>query len=201
MSFYNNGGQADLGNHANDAAARTACLALQWDTNDDGTGDPQDGMFYYNSTDGTQRVYLDGAWESYFIVGDGDLDYNGDDNGQLASLDSLTELTTIAAAASTDTVILIPQFALVYSVSVRVTAQIPTAVNFTVGTAADATLFSGEGRTVDVTLNTTDPCTAGGMNYFNAATAVRIIPSATPANNTGRVRTTIHYILVTPPTS
>ena len=135
--------------------------------------------------------------------GDGDIETNIGINGQECAFRSLTEETTIAAAATTDTTINIPQYAQVYGVSVRVTTVIPTAATFTVGTAATADLFSGVGRTVSTALNTTDPCTAGGVNYFNAATAVRITPTPphVPATATGKVRVTIHYIEVTPPTS
>ena len=122
-------------------------------------------------------------------------------NGQRVQHGILTELLTINAAASTDTTLLIPEGAQVFAVSVRVTVAIPTAATFTVGTAADALLFSGVGRSVAVALGTTDPCAAGGINYFDADTAVRITPNLAPATNVGRVRVTVHYTLVTPPTS
>lgn len=56
----------DLSVHATDAAALAYVQARLWDTNADGTGDPQLGMRYLNSTltasriwDGTQWVGLD----------------------------------------------------------------------------------------------------------------------------------------------
>jgi len=327
MAFLDYGAPANHGLHADDAACLVALRAYEWDTNGDGTGDPQDGAYYYNTTDNVVRTHLAGNWvtvpdhaidathtvgtigvnnfplnvggtivsssaqnaqagvfqattnfrvQTAYIypniaygdidagalllssgldgplkimirdrtnglgedaivlgsgiatgtacvqdvlkigfwdiagttfyplsrfVGTGDFETNIGINDQLMAFRSLTEETTIAAAATTDTTITIPQYAQVYAVSVRVTTLIPTAATFTVGTAATADLFSGVGRTVAVAAGTTDPCTAGGLNYFNAVTAVRITPNVAPAANTGRVRVTIHYIEVTPPTS
>jgi hypothetical protein len=120
-------------------------------------------------------------------------------NGQYAAVLSLTELTTIAAAATTDTTIQMPANAIILAVSVRVTTAIPTATNFTVGDSGSATRFST--AAVSSALNSTDPGTKAGAYYNASATSVRITPDATPGANTGRVRVTIHYILVTPPTS
>tara|TARA_Y100000310_G_scaffold159317_1_gene158879 strand:+ start:116 stop:592 length:477 start_codon:yes stop_codon:yes gene_type:complete len=154
----------------------------------------------------TNEVYIavgltNADWVRPSLSPTAELDYNEGANGQLAGLISLTELTTIAAAASTDTAIQIPEGALEYAVSVRVVSGIPGTATFTVGTAATADLFSGVGRTVSSGVDTTDLCTAGGVNYFDAATAVRITPNAVPGAATGQVRVTIHYIEITPPTS
>lgn len=123
----------------------------------------------------------------------------GGENGQFARIISVTELTTIAAAATTDTAIQIPANAKVLAVSVRVTTVIPTAATFDVGIAGATTRF---GTGLSTAANTTNPGTNDdGARYYAAATSVRITPNATPAANTGRVRVTIHYIDVTPPTS
>lgn len=120
-------------------------------------------------------------------------------NGAQTGIHSLTELTTIAAAASTDTTILMPANAQIIGVSVRVTVALPVTTNFTVGDAGSAARFST--AAVSKAVNSTDPGTKAG-NYYNAsATAVRITPDSTPSDTTGRVRVTIHYFLITPPTS
>ncbi len=140
--------------------------------------------------------------EKFHVLGNGDVGLNKRVNGQKAEILSLTEETTIAAAAFTDTAIQVPQNALAIAASVRVTTVIPgPATTFTVGVAGDVTLFTGVGRTVAVALGSNDPGTAGGMNFFNAASSVRITPNNVPGAATGKVRVTIHYILVTPPTS
>jgi hypothetical protein len=121
-------------------------------------------------------------------------------NGQAFAVQTLTELTTIAAAATTDTAILMPAGALVLAVSVRVTVAIPTAATFTVGDSGSAARFN-TGASVAVAANTTDQGTKAGAYYNAAALAVRLTPNLQPAANTGRVRVTIHYVAVTPPTS
>ena len=120
--------------------------------------------------------------------------------GQLLAILNLSELTTIAAAASTDTAIQMPAGAIVMAVSVRVTTTIPTATTFTVGDSGLATRFST--ASVGVASGSTDAGTAAGAYYNAGALSVRLtMVGAPPAANTGRVRVTIWYFLSTPPTS
>jgi len=51
-----------LGEYANDAAALTFLQACEWDTNSDGTGNPRNGMWYYDSTNNKFRAYINSAW-------------------------------------------------------------------------------------------------------------------------------------------
>lgn len=124
---------------------------------------------------------------------------NGQVNGQKLQVISLTELTTVAAAATTDTTIQIPAGSIVFGVSVRVTTVIPTAATFTVIGASSSTAFNT--AAVSTAANSTNSGTAAGAYYNGTAQSIRITPNLTPANNTGRVRVTIHYIAITPPTS
>lgn len=119
-------------------------------------------------------------------------------DGQTTNIKALTELTTIAAAATTDTTIQIPVGAIVLAVSCRVTVAIPTATAFDVGIAGATTRYS---TAVLVAANTTSLGTDDGARPYPTATAIRITPNGTPGANTGRLRVTIHYIDVTPPTS
>lgn len=121
-------------------------------------------------------------------------------NGQSCRILQLTELTTIAAAATTDTAIQIPAGAIVLAVSVRVTVVIPTAATFTVTATTGGTQFN-TGTNVSTAANTTDAGTKAGAFYQAAASLIRITPNAQPAANTGRVRVTIYYVLSTAPTS
>jgi hypothetical protein len=121
-------------------------------------------------------------------------------NGQaLTHLQSLTELTTIAAAATTDTTIQMPAGAVVLAVSVRVTVAIPTAATFTVGDSGSAARFNN--AAVTVAANSTDPGTKAGAYYNASALSIRITPNLTPGDTSGRVRVTIHYYTSTPPSS
>lgn len=125
---------------------------------------------------------------------------NTGSNGQsFSSVLSLTELTTIGAGASTDTTIQMPAGAIILAVPVRVTTVIPIAVTFTVGDAGSVARFST--TTISTAANTTDTGTKAGAYYNAGALSIRITPNASPLTTTGRVRVTIYYISVTPPTS
>lgn len=125
----------------------------------------------------------------------------GGANGQsFNSIQSLTELTTVAAAATTDTTIQMPANSVVLGVSVRVTTVIPTATSFSVGDSGSATRFST--TNVGVAADSTDPGTKAGAYYNASALSIRLtMNGGTPAANTGRVRVTIYYYTITPPTS
>jgi hypothetical protein len=120
-------------------------------------------------------------------------------NGQAFQVKALTELTTIAAAATTTTTIQLPAGALILAVPVRVTVALPVTTNFTVGDSGSATRFST--AAVSKAINSTDKGTKAGVYYNASATGVLITPDSTPSDATGRVRVTIYYIEVTPPTS
>ncbi len=121
-------------------------------------------------------------------------------NGQaITALQTLTELTTIAASPTTTTTIQMPANSVVLAVTVRVTVAIPTATTFTVGDAGSATRFST--AAISVNLNSTDPGTKAGAYYNASAAGILITPNGTPANANGRVRVVIYYYSVTPQTS
>lgn len=133
------------------------------------------------------------------ITGTGDLTVNGLTNGQALNFQTKTELTTIAAAATTDTAITIPANAVVYGVTVRVTVVIPTAATFTVTGTTSGTAFNT--AAVSTAATTTDVGTANCPYKNGAAQTIRITPNLTPASNSGRVRVTIHYYIPTAPAS
>lgn len=112
----------------------------------------------------------------------------------------LTELTTINAAASTDTAIQIPANFRVDGVAVRVIVKPPGTANFTVTGATTSTVFqvganvSSDATTTDVGMKSTP--------YLNtAAQAIRITPDASPSDNTGRIRVVILGCTIVPPGS
>lgn len=157
------------------------------------------GFLMDGTTDGSAR-FLTRAGADTAIVKASQFQNNNATNGQsINMLQTLTELTTIAAAATTDTTIQMPANSVVLGVSVRVTVVIPTAATFTVGDSGSAARFST--TAVSAAATSTDPGTKAGAYYNASALSVRITPNATPASNTGRVRTTIYYYTVTPPTS
>lgn len=121
-------------------------------------------------------------------------------NSQALNVKTLTELTTIAAAASTNTTIQIPANVIVLAVSVRVTIVIPTAETFTVTGTSSSTAFQ-TGAGVSTAATTTDVGTKACPYLNTAAQTITITPNTSPADNTGRVRVTIHYIDITPAAS
>lgn len=136
---------------------------------------------------------------AYATLAGSNLRQYGGENGQNCFFGAKTELTTIAAAAFTDTAITIPIRARVLYVSVRVTTAIPTAATFDVGVSGATTRF---GSGISTALDTTDPGNNGSVDTAYAVpTTIRITPNLTPAANTGRVRVTIHYLEVGEPTS
>lgn len=132
----------------------------------------------------------------------GSITLGGTGNGQLLGLKTLTENTTIAAAATSTTAIQIPAGAIVLAVSTRVTVigSVSWPATFQVGDGVTAAKFN-EGASVSTALNTTDKGTKAGPTYYAAATSIVITPSGTPGDAVGRIRTTIMYVDVTAPTS
>ena len=118
-------------------------------------------------------------------------------HGQSLQMLAGEEEVTVAASPATQTAMRVPANAVVYAISVRVLEAIPTATSFTVSCA---------GRTVSTapvpaTDGSTNPGTAGAPFTVGAAPApVTLTPDVAPANARGRVRVTVHYYVVTPPT-
>lgn len=121
-------------------------------------------------------------------------------SGSYMSYKAVTELVTVAAAATTDTTVTIPANAIVYAVSVRVTTVIPTAATFTVTGASSGTAFQ-TGASVSTAATSTDAGTKACPYLNTTEQAIRITPNTSPANNTGRVRVVVYYMQVVPPTS
>lgn len=107
----------------------------------------------------------------------------------------LTELHTLAAAATSDTTIQIPAGAVVTHVTGRVTTLITGATSFDVGVAG-ATSRYGD----DVAVAATTTFVGPDPRAYTAATSIRF--TANGSNFTaGVVRVDIHYKLATAPTS
>ncbi len=131
----------------------------------------------------------------------GDLTMSGA-NGQKYVQGVKTELTTIAAAATTATTLTIPANAILKAVEMRVTVQPPGTSTMVVTATTSGTILQ-QGASMSTAINTTDVGTrAWGTNYVGvAAQTITITPDVTPSDNTGRVRFTIYYDEPTAPTS
>jgi len=124
-------------------------------------------------------------------------------HGQVFTVMQAEELLTIAAAPTSTTTMQVPAGAILLSVSVRVTTVIPTAATFTVvcnGITFNTAAVSTAATTTDAGTNA-NIATVPTYPYIGTAAGVVITPNLTPADNSGRVRVTVSYILITPPTS
>lgn len=129
--------------------------------------------------------------------GDG-LEIQPEGNGQVLAIRSLTELTTIDAAVTTDTTIQIPADAIVLAVSTRVTVQPTGTSDFDIGVTGATTRY---GNGISSAADTTSDGTDDAARYYSAAVSLTITPNTTPSDNAGRIRVTIFYIESTPPSS
>jgi hypothetical protein len=115
------------------------------------------------------------------------------DTGVDVRIESLSEVTTIGAAAFTDTAIKFPAASLGLGVAVRVSVAIPTAATFDVGVSGATTRY-GSGIATTVGVATTGSMGTTTPSLYAAATGVRLTPNAVPASNAGRVRVTIFFL-------
>ena len=121
-------------------------------------------------------------------------------SGGTLTLGTSTELLTVAAAATSDTVAsMLPASSIILGVSCRVTTIIPSATSFVLGGKSAGGPFT---ETVLVAANSVN---AGSLAcpYYNvgAQKVTLTITGSNPANNTGRVRINVFYLTVTPPTA
>ncbi len=130
----------------------------------------------------------------------GSLGMSGTGNGQVLNFKTATTLLTIAAGGVTSTWSNgIPANSIVIGISSRVTVVIPAlATNYDVGIGGATTRYTTNAL---VAAGTTAPGTDDGLRAYTAATDVVVTTDANPADNTGRIRLTVHYIDITPATS
>jgi len=90
-----------MGEHANDSTALAFIQALKWDSDGDGTGDPQEGMVYQDSTLHIMKVYNGTSWTA--IGADQNLWETISSDSGSTSADSPTDTLTIAGGEGIDT--------------------------------------------------------------------------------------------------
>jgi hypothetical protein len=109
----------------------------------------------------------------------------------------VTELVTIADAATTSSTVKIPAGARVKGVSCRVTVKPTGTTSFGIGVSGAATRF---GSSVSSDADTTN-VGYGDETAYSSATALLITPNTTPSDAAGRIRVVIEYELMTAPTA
>ena len=125
-------------------------------------------------------------------------------NAAYAQISAVSELHTLAAAATSDTTITIPADALVVGVTVRVTTTITASAGttFDIGVAGATTRYNpGAGApvfaagTTGVSPGTTNP------TIYGTAAAIRFTCGGAGSFTAGVVRVTVHYISLSAATS
>ena len=124
-----------------------------------------------------------------------------DGNGGTFNIGFVTELVTIAAAATTASTIQIPAGGKVLFVTARTTVATTTAVSYDLGITGDTARFLADAET-----DLSQESTAVGRpdvatDDYASATTLLFTPDATPGDANGRVRLTIWYMTATAPTS
>jgi len=119
-------------------------------------------------------------------------------HGQSLQMLAGEETVTMAATKATQTAMRVPASAVVYAISVRVLKKIPTATSLAVS-CGSRTVSTAP---VPAAAGSTNPGTKGAPFTVGAApAAVTLTPDRIPADASGRVRVTVHYYVVTPPTN
>lgn len=123
----------------------------------------------------------------------------GTDHGNGASIQRgyVTELVTVAAAATTTSTVQIPAGARVVAVTYRVTVQPTGTTSFGIGVSGSATRF---GSSVSSNANTTG-VSYGDNTRYASATGILITPNTSPSDALGRIRVVVEYELATAPTA
>jgi len=203
-------------------------LAIRWESNSvliaPEKGGEGTGRYLYLYTGSSQRIFggsgeitLEPSATSAYIMdttkfysyfqgrdlggsgfGWNDLYVNRGANAQQLAVQSITELTTIAAAIYTDTTIQIPANSIVVGVSGRVTVQPGGTTTVDCGVSGFTARYADDISTV---AGQTWTGIIDGTRAYTTAVSVRLTPDTTPSDTAGRVRVTIHYITITPPTS
>lgn len=125
-------------------------------------------------------------------------------NTAYCRLQSITELVTIAAAATTVTSSnLLPADSFIVGVTFRVTTVIPTAATWKAGPTGGTDSQYANGVAVAANTTTTSLAHATAVTPFANASdnTITITPNLTPADNTGRLRVTVFYYDLTAPGS
>jgi len=136
--------------------------------------------------------------EKFSVDVTGNVCMNKNYEGQSICFKSLSQDLTILAAATTDTTdAIIPSGSQVHAVSSYITQTIPGVNTIDIGIVGTTTRY---GTKLLATQNSSWRGTDAGVVFYGANTPIRLTPNTTPTSATGRVRITIHYIEITPPT-
>lgn len=138
------------------------------------------------------------------VSADGSINTGTVNGATLADKQQVSELMTIGTGATTDSSAnLLPADADILGVAYRVTVQPPGTSSFKLGDASADDKFAdaGTSSTANVVGSSLTKAVAQGQFAQAAAAKIRFTPNTPPSDNTGRVRVTVWYRTITPPTS
>lgn len=150
---------------------------------------PQKGWKVWNEATDSDYLYDNGSWSAYSTAG------ATSPNGATMGFYILEENLTLSGATA-DTSIDIPNGAIVFNVSMRVTTTITGATSFSLGVAGNTNQF---GSGLSVASGSTNLGVIGPTAFY-AATPIRATSSG-GSFTAGAVRIAIHYYLPSAPES
>ncbi len=155
--------------------------------------DGTNGIFYpYLGGGGIDLGYAGSFWKGLYVG------YGANGQG-LSFPPPLTELTAVADASTTQlSTIQIPANSIVIGVSGRVTVQPGNTTTMDVGVVGGTARYGDDISTI---ADTTWTGVIDGTRAYTSAISILYTFNAQTNNGLGRIRTTIHYITITPPTS
>lgn len=159
-----------------------------------GTGIGSGGAVHiFTAPAGATGAALNALRQRFSVDSEGDVSITPRSNSQSLGIRALTELHTLAAAATSDTTIQVPQGALVLYVTMREVANITTSGasnTAAMGVAGDSTRYgNGLGGPSHVGLDS-----AGTPRFYTTAAAIRFTAPGAETFTGGQLRVTIHYI-------
>ena len=131
----------------------------------------------------------------------GDLASNMLANGQELDAKSVTALVTVSAVKQQATSVQIPANSEVVGVSSYVSVQPPGTSTVDVGVDGSAVSRKRYGANISTSASTAHPgMESPGVSYLVAVSIVLTFNTA-PSDNSGRIRLTVHYRTIVPPSS
>jgi hypothetical protein len=122
-------------------------------------------------------------------------------NGQELDRKTVTDLVVVSAAAQQTTSVQIPANSEVVGVSSFVVVQPPGTSTVDVGVAGSAVSRKRYGVNISTSVGTAHPGVESPGTSYLIATSITLTFNTAPSDNSGRIRITVHYRIIVPPSS
>lgn len=131
----------------------------------------------------------------------GDLTSNKLVNGQELNWKTVTALVIVSTAIQQVTSVQVPANSEVAAVSIYVDTQPPGTSNVDVGVAGSAISKKRYGVDVSTNIGTAHPGMESPGVFYLVTTPIVLTFDVAPSDNSGRIRITVHYRAIVPPSS